>query len=221
MQLFKEHFVIILLSVVLGQFVLAMPISMFIFPGYYNFFYEYVSALGMTVTPHTHMHNPYGSLIFNISLSVAIIGSFPFWLYRKKYVRGGNVGKNIALFISIGFTLGILGVALAPYNLFPYIHDISIYTGFTLGICGFCFFMLYSQRGYLSPKFILFWAIGSAFLVIGESIVYLLVVNGVLTRLPAFAIIQKFSIGFFLIWFLCEAFNFNRYLKNRCVYEKS
>lgn len=115
------------------QFVLLTLVAMWVYPGGtrfdpqsagYNFFNNFFSELGYTVT-HNGIPNPIGALLFFVALTFAGLGLVLFFLFslqffwRTRWLRVLSICGSAAGLIS-GFAY--IGIAFTPANLLPVPH---------------------------------------------------------------------------------------------------
>jgi len=213
-----EHKILKLVWGVLGAFLTILAIAMVLYPdksghiGGYSFFYEYISALGMTRT-HQGSVNIVSCLLFNISLGVAMLVLIPFWYLRSKCING-RLGIKMAAFVFCTcFSLGIFGVALTPYNLLASLHDVSVYSALAFIIPG-CLIMIVCAESFYCPRS--YKVILVAFVLVVllcELVLQIMIIRHAMPVRPAGPIMQKVNVAIFVGWVVAELLLYGRYLR--------
>ena len=203
-----------LVWIALVSFLALQALAMVLYPdkGGYSFFYEYLSALGMTIS-HDGADNLVSCLLFNFSLGAGMLLLIPFWYIRAKCIRGGKWLKTAGFIFCTGFSLSIIEVALAPYNLLAHIHNFSTYSAFAFIVPGCLILIMWANSNYCRTSYKLAWLGFAILFLICELIVQVNVVHGVLPSRPTGPIMQKFNIAVFLVWLTVELILYGKYLR--------
>lgn len=205
--------VIVAFSVALGAAVACYPGHDAV-AGHYRCCYEFISALGVTRTPGG-LDNRCTCLIFNSALGLAMLMLIPYWYIRSQHVQGPRLVKVLTFFCCTGFSLGVLGVALSPYDLRPDMHNFCIYTAFALIVPGVLLLLLASDRALCGWRYRIAWAVFAVALLLCEWYLVTLVSHNVLPSRPVNPLIQKVNVGVFSAWIVTDLWVFNAFLKRR------
>ncbi len=181
------------------QFIVFTIIAMFAYPGgmhpaihatSYNFFENFFSDLGGTVTP-TSLPNPASSVLFFIALLAIGAMAIPFLLILPSIFKKEKVPSILAWFgsiIGLISAIAFIGVAFTPWNVFLLEHILFVQVAF-IGLIPMAFFYLlaiaFSKQKVLPRKYI---AIMIEFLVASISYVVLLFTGPELTTLAGLII---------------------------------
>ncbi len=209
MKFFNRKGFMTLLQVAIISFVVIVGILMLLYPdrnghsGGYPFSREFVSALGMTKTPQG-IPNVTNALVFNIFLGICMVALIPFWVLRSRCISKSPVFQNVALFCCTIFSLGILGVALTPYNLHSTMHNISVYSALVIGAPGMLIMMLCTGNGYYLDKLKNIVPFTIIAILACEIVLAALQQAHVLKHRPLYPLLQKFNIALFLVWLFYE-----------------
>lgn len=212
----RERFVL-LLQMIVVLFVVTVVMLMLLFPGKdgnpggYRFFYEFVSALGMTKT-HEGINNFFVSLIFNSVLGFSMLVLIPFWYLRVKCLNSPLFLKLLVMICCTGFSLGIFGVAITPYNLFPHIHDFSVHSAVVLIVPGMVILMIFTGREFYVGKTKSAILLSLLIILLGEVVIQLMVSTHLISSRPATPILQKISIVVFLFWLFNELVLYRKFI---------
>ncbi len=134
------------------QFIILTIIAMFTFPGGthgdpgsvgYNFFENFFSDLGGTVTPSS-LPNPISSVLFFIALFAIGALTIPFLLIVPSIFKINKVSSILSWFgtiIGVISVIGFIGVAFTPWNLYLQGHIISVQVAF-IGLIPLALFYL-------------------------------------------------------------------------------
>jgi len=180
----------------------------------YRFWNDFLSALGETRTPAGH-DNFRACLIFNIALAVAMLAVIPYWHFRSDILRGPRFLRWLAFLCCTGFSLGIVGVAAAPYNLWPHLHNTCVYTAFAVIVPGVLLLVLGSDRALVGWRYRVAWAVFAIVLLLSEWLLGRLVSQHVLPYYPVQPILQKINVAVFFAWLVADLCLFNAYLNRR------
>lgn len=201
-------------------FFVALGIAIAYYPGQdatahgYRFCYDFISALGVTRTPGG-LDNHSACLIFNVALGLSMLALIPYWYIRTKHVRGPRLVRSLTFLCCTGFSLGVFGVALSPYDLRPNMHNFCIYTAFALIVPGVLLLLLASEHALSGLRYKVAWAVFASVLLLFEWWLVTLVSHHVLPSRPVNPIIQKVNVGVFFIWMVTDLWLFNAYLNGR------
>jgi len=201
-------------------FTAALGIAVACYPGQdaaagrYRFCYDFISALGVTRTPGG-LDNHRASLVFNAALGLAMLTLIPYWYLRSQHVRGPRLVKILAFLCCAGFSLGVFGVALSPYDLRPNMHNLCIYTAFAMIVPGVLLLLLASDRALCGWRYGLAWAVFAVALLLCELYLVTLVSHHVLPSRPVNPLIQKANVGVFFAWMVADLWLFNAFLNRR------
>jgi len=201
-------------------FTVALGIAVAVYPGHdatvgqYRFCYDFISALGVTRTPGG-LDNHRACLIFNIALGFSMLTLIPYWHIRSQHVRGPRLVKFLAFLCCTGFSLGVLGVALSPYDLRPNMHNLCIYTAFALIVPGVLLLLLGSDRALCGWRYGVAWTVFAVALLLCEWYLVALVSQHVLPSRPVNPLIQKVNVGVFFGWLVTDLWLFNAFLNRR------
>jgi len=203
---------------VMAAFTVALGVAAACYPGHdaaaghYRFCYDFISALGVTRTPGG-LDNHRACLVFNVALGLAMLTLIPYWHIRSQHVRGPRPVKFLAFLCCTGFSLGVFGVALSPYDLRPDMHNLCIYTAFALIVPGVLLLLLASDRAFCGWRYRIAWAAFAVALLLCEWYLVTLVSHHVLPSRPVNPILQKVNVSVFVAWMLGDLWLFNAYLK--------
>ena len=201
-------------------FFVALGVAIAYYPGQdatahgYRFCYDFISALGVTRTPGGLDNHP-ACLIFNVALGLSMLALIPYWYIRTKHVRGPSLVRFLTFLCCTGFSLGVFGVALSPYDLRPNMHNFCIYTAFALIVPGVLLLLLASEHALSGLRYKVAWAVFASVLLLFEWWLVTLVSHHVLPSRPVNPIIQKVNVGVFFIWMVTDLWLFNAYLNGR------
>jgi hypothetical protein len=203
-----------------AAFTVALGVAVACYPGHdaaaghYRFCYDFISALGVTRTPGG-LDNHRACLIFNAALGLAMLTLIPYWYIRSQHVRGPRLVKFLAFLCCTGFSLGVFGVALSPYDLRPNMHNLCIYTAFALIVPGVLLLLLASDRALCGWRYRIAWAVFAVALLLCEGYLVTLVSRHVLPSRPVNPLIQKANVGVFFAWMMTDLWLFNAFLNCR------
>ena len=206
---------IVVAMMVLFSFALAAAVA--VYPGHdaaargYRFCYDFISALGVTRTPGGH-DNRLACWIFNTALGLAMLTLIPYWHIRARHVRGPRLVRTITFLCCTGFSLGVLGVALSPYDLRPNIHNLCIYSAFALIVPGVLLLLLGSDRALAGWRYKAGWAVFAVALLLCEWWLVTLVAHHVLPSRPVNPILQKVNVAVFFAWMATDLWLFSAYV---------
>jgi hypothetical protein len=214
---FKKKLLVIEWVVLLG-FIGIVAVCMLIYPdrngnpGGYRFCYEFVSALGMTVTSKG-VNNFLPSLLFNIGLGLSVVLLIPFWYFRSRCISGHRFWQWAAFAGCSWFSLGILGVGLTPYNLYPDLHNFCVYSAFVAAVPGGFLMLLKTGHPYYSyPQ--KWWGLALVTVVLLSCFtVQFLMLHHLLPSRPTAPVIQKAYILTFIVWVAVEFKFYYRYME--------
>lgn len=205
---------------VMVAFTAALGIAVACYPGQdaaagrYRFCYDFISALGVTRTPGG-LDNLRACWIFNVALGTAMLTLIPYWYIRSRHVRGPLFVRLLAFLCCTGFSLGVFGVALSPYDLRPDMHNLCIYSAFALIVPGVLLLLLASDRALCGWRYGLAWAAFAVALLLCEWYLVTLVGRHVLPSRPVNPLIQKANVGVFFAWMIADLWLFNAFLDRR------
>lgn len=205
-----------LVLVTMVAFILVLPLAMLAYPdrnghpGGYRFFYEYLSAMGMTRT-HSGIANLPSCLLFNIGLGTAMLVLIPFWRLRVQCMAGKRYWQRIAFICGTAFSLGIIGVALTPYNLMPRLHDLCVHSALVIIVPGALLMISMADRNYWSPAYKWGWTAFAVLLFAGELTAQIMVNCHFLPSRPTGPVMQKINVAVFVVWLTFELFYCRRY----------
>jgi hypothetical protein len=182
--------------------------------GHYRFCYDFISALGVTRTPGGLDNRP-ACWIFNSSLGLAMILLVPYWYVRSGCLNGPRALRVLAFLCCVGFSLGVLGVALSPYDLRPNMHNLCIYTAFALIVPGVLLLLLASDRALCGWRYRAAWALFAVVLLVCEGYLVSLVAHRVLPSCPVNPILQKINVSVFFAWLAMDLWLFKAYLARK------
>ncbi len=152
------------------------------------------------------------ALVFNSVLGISMLALIPFWCYRAGSLNAPAFLKVAMVVCGTGFSLGIFGVALTPYNLLPKIHDISVYSAFALMVPGMVIMIIFSGRDFYPGRAKTVMLCGFAAALLIELGIQILVSRRILPSRPAFPVMQKVNIAIFLFWLYNELRLYRRFL---------
>ena len=205
-----------LVLVTLIVFLIVLPAAMLAYPdkngrpGGYPFFYEYLSAMGMTRT-HAGIANLPSCLLFNIGLGTAMLMLIPFWRLRVQCMAGKRYWQRTAFICGTAFSLGILGVALTPYNLMPRLHDFSVHSALIIIVPGGLLMIALADQNYWSRSYKWGWTAFAILLFAGELTAQIMVKCHLLPSRPTGPVMQKVNVAVFIVWLTAELFYCRRY----------
>jgi len=182
--------------------------------GHYRFGYDFISALGVTRTPGGLDNHP-ACTIFNVALGGAMLLLLPYWMVRVRCVRGPRALRLLAFLCCAGFSLGVFGVSLTPYDLRPHLHNACIYSAFALIVPGILTLLVASDPALAGPRYKWAWAAFAVGLLLCEWRLVTLVGRHVLPSRPVNPLIQKANVGVFFGWMLLDVWLFDRYLDRK------
>ncbi len=206
--------------VTMTAFFAALAVAVAVYPGCdasvgrYRFCYDFISALGVTRTPGG-LDNHSACLLFNGALGSAMLILIPYWYVRSGCLLGSKGVRALTFLCCTGFPLGVLGVALCPYDLRPHLHNFSIYTAFALIVPGVLLLLLASDRVLCGWRYRAAWAVFAVALLLCEWGLVTLVGKHVLPSRPVNPLIQKANVSVFLVWMMADLWLFNAYLKRQ------
>lgn len=201
-------------------FGLALAAAVAVYPGHdatargYRFCYDFLSALGVTRTPGGH-DNRLACWIFNTALGLAMLTLIPYWRVRARHVRGPRAVKALAFLCCVGFSLGVFGVALCPYDVRPEAHNICIYTAFALIVPGVLLLLLGSDGALSGWGYKAGWAAFAVALLLCEWWLVTLVSHHVLPSRPVNPVLQKVNVSVFAAWMATDLWLFSAYVQQR------
>jgi hypothetical membrane protein len=207
-------------GVTMALFSLALAAAVAVYPGHdaaargYRFCYDFISALGVTRTPGGH-DNRLSCWIFNTALGLAMLTLIPYWHVRARHVRGPRAMKALAFLCCAGFSLGVLGVALCPYDVRPDAHNICIYSAFALIVPGVLLVLLGSDRALAGWRYRAGWAVFAVALLLCEGVLSTLVAHHVLPSRPVNPVLQKVNVAVFFAWMVTDLWLFSAFLRQR------
>lgn len=183
--------------------------------GGYRFCYEFISALGVTRTPGG-LDNRAACLLFNVGLGTAMVSLLPYWYVRAGCVRGPRFVRWLAFLCCAGFSLGVLGVALSPYDLRPHMHNLCIYSAFALIVPGVLLMLLGTESAFSGWRYKTAWLLFAVGLLVSEGVLTALIRHHVMPSRPVFnPLIQKANVAVFLAWVAADLWLFRTYLRRR------
>ncbi|NHI93888.1 MAG: hypothetical protein EAX96_15475 [Candidatus Lokiarchaeota archaeon] len=197
----------ILICIIGGiQFIVVTLIAMFFYPGGYNFFFNYFSTLGVTVTSPTHtlpnVPNVISFIMFFMAIIIAGIVIIPFFIIIRTLFKDE---KKMNIIAWIGSIVGIIsapflmGVAIFPGNLFPGptgLHSISAKSFFIIFALAI---IIYSVAILLNKNYPNGYAIFSMIIAV-VAIAYAIIPMGILD-----AFMQKMVVYSFIFWTLIQS----------------
>ena len=199
-------------------FACALGVAVALYPGHdahvhgYRFCYDFISALGVTRTPGG-LDNHRACWIFNVALGTAMLVLIPYWYVRSRHVRGPLGVRLLAFLCCAGFSLGVLGVALSPYDLRPDMHNLCIYSAFALIVPGVLLLLLASDRALCGWRYRIAWCVFAVSLLLCEWYLVTLVGRHVLPSRPVNPLIQKANVGAFIAWLATDLALFSTYVR--------
>jgi len=180
--------------------------------GGYRFGYDFISALGMTRT-QGGLDNYWASLLFNSGLGAAMLLLIPYWYVRSDCVRGPRFVKWLAFMCCAGFSLGVFGVALTPYDLRPNAHNVCIYSAFALIVPGILLMLLGAESSFARRRYKTAWLLFAVLLLSGEGVLTAMVRDHLLPSRPVNPVLQKINVAVFVAWMVADLCLFNAYLR--------
>lgn len=207
--------------VTLVAFLVALGAAIACYPGHdaaaggYRFCYDFISALGVTRTPGG-LDNFRACVLFNSGLGLAMLLLIPYWYVRSDCVRGPRWIKWLAFACCVGFSLGVFGVALTPYDLRPQAHNVCIYSAFALIVPGILLMLMGSEASFAGWRYKAAWLVFAVCLLLGEGVLTELVQRHVLPSRPVNPLLQKVNVAVFVAWVAADLWLFNAYLQRRC-----
>jgi len=201
-------------------FAVALAAAVAVYPGQdahahgYRFCYDFISALGVTRTPGGS-DNHRACWIFNAALGLSMLTLVPYWYVRSQHVRGPLFVRLVTFLCCMGFSLGVFGVALSPYDLRPNMHNLCIYSAFALVVPGVLLLLLASDSEFCGRRYKIAWAVFAISLLLGEWYLVTLVGKHVLPSRPVNPLIQKANVGVFFAWMIADLWLFNAFLSRR------
>ena len=178
----------------------------------YRFWHDFLSALGETRTPAGH-DNFRACLIFNIALGFAMLAVIPYWHIRSDCLRGPRFLRWLAFLCCTGFSLGVVGVATSPYNLYPHVHNTCVYTAFAVIVPGILLLVTAADGTLMGRGYRVGWAVFAVVLMLSEWLLGRLVSHHVLPYDPVQPILQKVNVAVFFGWLVADLWLFNAYLE--------
>ena len=183
-------------------------------PERYTFWLHMLSAMGMSRTP-AGADNGQVAMLFNGSLIFCGAVMVPFFVCRtRRSVRGRGWAAVTALGL-IGCCLAVGGVALAPYDRHPRIHDLCANGALGFGIPSVLLLVLLTAREYGGG-----WRRYQVPVLAFVGLVLVFDALGLLLKRlhgwgfsPTMPILQKVTVAAFLIWMLGEMLLFRRALR--------
>jgi hypothetical protein len=215
----RRGVVLVVLATIVA-FPVAVSAAIACYPGHdaavngYRFWHDFLSALGETRTPCGH-DNFRACLIFNIALGAAMLAVIPYWHIRSDCLRGPRLLRWLAFLCCTGFSLGMAGVAAAPYNLWPHLHNTCVYTAFAVIVPGVLLLVLGSDRALVGWRYRVAWAVFAIVLLLSEWVLGNLVSQHVLPSYPVKPTLQKVNVAVFFGWLVADLWLFNAYLNRR------
>ena len=215
----RRGVVLVVLATMLA-FPVAISAAIAFYPGHdegthgYRFWNDFLSALGETRTPAGY-DNFRACLIFNIALGFAMLTVIPYWHIRSDCLRGPRLLRWLTFLCCTGFSLGIVGVAAAPYNLWPRLHNTCVYTAFAVIVPGVLLLVLASDPALAGWRYGLGWAVFAVVLLLSEWLLGRLNSQHLLPNYPLSPILQKFNVAVFFGWLVGDLWLFNAYLSRR------
>ena len=197
-----------------------LGVAMTVYPGHdaaaggYRFCYDFISALGMTRT-QGGLDNFRSSVLFNSGLGLAMLTLIPYWYVRSDCVRGPRVIRWTAFLLCAGFSLGVFGVALTPYNLHPELHNICIYTAFALIVPGILLMSMGTEKAFSGWRYKMFWVVFAVVLLSAEGVLTGMVKQHVLPSRPVNPVLQKINVMAFVAWVAADLWLFRAYLNRQ------
>jgi len=199
-------------------FLIVLALAMIVYPdsrghwGGYSFFHRHISALGMTVT-HEGARNLSACLLFNIGLGATMLALIPFWYIRVQCLGWNRAVKGLGFLLCTGFSLGLIGVALTPYNLHADLHNLSVYSAFVLIVPGCLILVIGALPEYCSLRYKLGW-VGFAVTVLLVQLVILKLCHAHVLDWGRITgpVVQKVNVGIFIVWVMAELVLYRRYL---------
>jgi len=179
--------------------------------GGYRFCHDFISALGMTRT-EGGLDNAWASVLFNSGLGLAMLALIPYWYVRSDSVRGPRVVRWAAFLLCAGFSLGVFGVALTPYDRHPHLHNVCIYTAFALIVPGILIMSMGAEKAFSGWRYKMFWVIFAVLLLSAEGVLTAMVKQRVLPSRPVNPVLQKINVMAFIAWVAADLWLFRAYL---------
>ena len=205
MKLFCRKYAVLWGTAAILIFISGIVISFLLFPGKYVFCKDFISALGMTVSPRK-VPNPYGSVTFNLSLAAGMAIMLPFWYHRSRAITQRL--QIISLISALGFAICASGVAFTPYNLFKKAHDTFAYSTLFFAVALFMLFFWGSKKYYKNKPFFYFFSISSFLIIILDCSIFLLASYNIIPKRISYALLQKLNVLFIVAWILFEVLYF-------------
>ena len=215
-----EQGVVKVVVATLAAFVLALGVAVACYPGQdaavgrYRFCYDFISALGMTRTSGG-LDNFRACVLFNGGLGLAMLLLIPYWYVRSDCVRGPRLVRWLSFACCLGFSLGVIGVALSPYDVWPHLHNGCIYTAFALIVPGVLLMSVGAETAFAGWRYKVAWLAFAAGLLLSEGILTEMVQHHVLSSRPVNPVLQKINVAVFIAWMAADLWLFNAYLKRR------
>jgi ABC-type sugar transport system permease subunit len=212
--------VVLVVLATMVAFPVAISAAIAFYPGHdeaihgYRFWNDFLSALGETRTPAGH-DNFRACLIFNIALGFAMLAVIPYWHIRSDCLRGPKFLRWLTFLCCTGFSLGVVGVAAAPYNLWPHLHNTCVYTAFAVIVPGVLLLVLASDPALVGWRYRLGWAVFAVVLLLSEWLLGRLDSQHLLPDYPLPPILQKINVAVFFGWLVGDLWLFNAYLSRR------
>ena len=188
------------------QFIVITLIAMFYYPGGYNFFFNYFSTLGLTMTSPTHTlpnaPNVISFVMFFIAIIIAAISIIPFFLIIRTLFKDEKKTNIIAWagsIVGIVSSPFLMGVAIFPANLYTGktgLHALSAQYFFIIFAVAI---IVYSIAILLNKDYPNGYAIFSIIIAI-MAILYAVIDMGILD-----AFMQKMVVYSFITWVLIQA----------------
>jgi len=219
-QTFSRVGLVRIVALSMVAFLGLLGVAMTVYPGHdaaaggYRFCYDFISALGMTRT-QGGLDNFPASVLFNGGLGLAMLILIPYWYVRSDCVRGPRCMRWLAFLFCAGFSLGVFGVALTPYNLRPELHNLCIYTAFALIVPGILLMSMGAEEAFSGWRYKAFWVVFAVVLLLAEGLLTGMVKQHVLPSRPVNPVLQKINVMVFVAWVAADLWLFRAYLSRR------
>ena len=217
---FSRLGIVRLVALTLVAFLGLLGCAVAVYPGHdaaaggYRFCYDFISALGRT---HTQggLDNHLSCSLFNGGLGLAMLILIPYWYVRSDCLRGPRYLRWTAFFLCAGFSLGVFGVAMTPYDLRPELHNRCIYTAFALIVPGVLLMSMGTEKTFSGWRYKVAWLVFSVALLLTEGVLTGMVKSHVLPSRPVNPILQKLNVSVFLVWVVADLYLFRLFLIRR------
>lgn len=193
------------------QFIVVTIIAMFFYPGGYNFFFNYFSALGRTTTAATHTlpnaPNVISFVMFFTAIIIVAISIIPFFLIIRilfKDQKNTNVIAWVGSIAGLASSPFLMGVAIFPSDLFPGgtgLHSLSAQFFFIMFAVAI---VIYSIAIFLNDEYQNGYAIFGVVLAI-FAIFYAIKIFQILGLGFLDAIMQKTVVYSFIVWAMIQS----------------